>query len=327
MPVNNKITTLLCVLPITAIVGLYQLPVIENTANKYELGIDVNEQLPYSKDFQQSLEEQKISLLSYLDQPIYPEIQIKKPDLQLASMQVQSTIKKESIIEHSIEPTLQNNAQVETSQNISEVEHPVNSVCVDKCKILMLGDSVMGDVSFALQRLIKQKQSNWEVINAHKVSSGLSNQNYYNWPATAKKLIEQYKPDYTYVLIGTNDAQSFASNGKGYAFGKNDWINEYGNRVQKITELLANNHGQWGWIQLPVVRENGFNNKLQVIRNIQQNNTKEHFILTEEVFGKVSNNETIDMKLRANDGIHLNATGANKLAKLIYEKIKPQEQF
>lgn len=325
MPANKKITTLLCILPITALVGLYQLPVVENTANKYELGIDINEKIPYSKDFQQSLEEQKISLLSYLDQPIYNDSNMQKSNIQLANMQIHPISKKELVYTNSSQVILQPTEQVETITQLPQMHTPV--ACINKCKILMLGDSVMGDVSFALQRLVKQKKSDWEVINAHKVSSGLSNQNYYNWPATAKKLIEQYKPDYTYVLIGTNDAQSFASNGKGYAFGKNDWINEYGNRVQKITDLLTNNHGQWGWIQLPVVRENGFNNKLQVIRNIQQNNTKEHFILTEEVFGKVNNNETIDMKLRSNDGIHLNATGANKLAKLIFDKIKPQENI
>lgn len=321
MSINHKTKTLLCIIPITILVGLYQLPVVENTANKYDLGIDINEKFPYSKDFQQSLEEEKISLLSYLDQPIYIQSSEKKSNIHLASMQVQ---KIDEIISHKeeiIQPNIIANSGLQTNQQTNNV------ICVDKCKILMLGDSVMGDVSFALQRLLKQKKSQWEVINAHKVSSGLSNQNYYNWPATAKKLIEQYKPDYTYVLIGTNDAQSFASNGKGYAFGKSDWVNEYGSRVQKITDLLANNNGNWGWIQLPVVRESGFNNKLQVIRNIQQNNTKEHFILTENVFGKVDNNTNIDMKLRANDGIHLNATGANKLAKMIYEKIKPKEEI
>ena len=194
--------------------------------------------------------------------------------------------------------------------------------CLENCVVLMMGDSVMGDIDFSMQRLLKKDFPSWKVIDGHKVSSGLTNQTYYDWPATAKKLVEKYKPDYVFILLGTNDAQGMMLNGKGLAFSKDLWVNEYSNRVNKIKEIMQSNDSSWYWIGLPVTKDKGFNSRLQVIRDIQESQTKDRYISVESIFGKNDHSEPINMKLRAADGIHLNSSGSDLVAKELLNKLK-----
>lgn len=362
----NYLPYLLTVFGTTLIVGLYQLPTLENTANKYGIPLNINDTVPYFKNFQQILEDSKISFSSYFDsEHNQPNIAVVKPHIEqtnpLPTTSLTENISKPTSPENmaeilgltdsskplvnstnspepialetekqniaKMEPVISPNVSKEISPEISTLTTDSNATssitsspgCIDNCRVLMLGDSVMGDVSFALQRLLKKQKPSWQVIDAHKVSSGLSNQTYYNWPATAQKLIEQHKPDYTFVLIGTNDAQNFASGGKAHMFGKEDWKIAYRERVSKMIELMTSNGKTWKWIQLPMVRDSSFNNRLQVIRELQEQGAKENTIETQSILG-IHNGE-VDMKLRANDGTHLNATGANLVAATIYKKL------
>lgn len=191
--------------------------------------------------------------------------------------------------------------------------------CKENCKVLMIGDSVMGDVEFSMIRLLKKSQPSWKVISGYKVSSGLTNQQYYDWPKVADKLVTQYKPDYVLVLMGTNDAQNMIINGKAAVFGKESWVQEYERRVRLIVDNLEENSPYWLWVQLPTVKNNSFNQRLEVIREAQNHGTENRILETKSILGE--NSQMVNMKLRASDGTHLNATGANLLAQHIYTKL------
>jgi hypothetical protein len=317
MSLKQKLPYITSILITTTIVGLYQLPNIENTLNKYGFALEINDNIPYAKNFQQSLEDYKIAFSSSLDNK--STVNINKPTIQLAQISLKQEDNKQNIQINNSEKTV---ARPHDNESINKQQVNEVSVCKDKCTVLMLGDSVMGDVSFAFQRLLKKQQPSWNVVDAHKVSSGLSNQTYYNWPLTAKKLIQEHRPDYIFILVGTNDAQNFASNGKAHPFGKDDWKEAYGNRVQQMSDLFKLNKNMWGWIELPLVRDTGFNSRLQVIRNVQNDLIKENIVETETIFGKTDHSGIVDMKLRAGDGTHLSATGANLLAQHLYTKVK-----
>jgi hypothetical protein len=290
----------------TLFVGTYQLPLIENTLIKYGINNSINDIFPYSKVSQQYIEDLKISFSANLNTK--KEIVINKPLKNDIILNTKDSLPLPPVNNKDIPPLVLK-----------------KELCQINCKVLMIGDSVMGDVDFSLQRLLKKEHPSWEVVDAHKVSSGLTNQTYYNWPQTAQKLLEQYNPDYTFVLIGTNDAQNMLANGHGLSFGKELWINEYKERVSFITNLLKEKKTNWFWIELPVVRDVSFNSKLEVIRNIQKKTTDTQYLSVEPLFGKSDHSEVVNMKLRAGDGIHLNSNGANLIANSLLSKLKINE--
>lgn len=315
------------------IVSSYQLPLVENTLNKYNYENNINEKFSFSKNFQQYVENQKINFSSLLNsenkdlivQPLEQKtvstivsIAIEKP-IEKSNLPIDNSVSlPNNVTNNHIIPSSSNSSP---AQNLSGVTDNKKS-CLENCVVLMMGDSVMGDIDFSMQRLLKKDFPSWKVIDGHKVSSGLTNQTYYDWPATAKKLVEKYRPDYVFILLGTNDAQGMMLNGKGLAFSKDLWVNEYSNRVNKIKEIMQSNDSSWYWIGLPVTKDKGFNSRLQVIRDIQESQTKDRYISVESIFGKNDHSEPINMKLRAADGIHLNSSGSDLVAKELLNKLK-----
>lgn len=324
MNIQKKFPFIFSILFGSILLGIYQLPNIENILNKYNINLTINDSYPYTRNFQQSLENVKITSISFLDQTTIYELEQQK-FLELPKIASKNNLKTEKINNSMMNvnnnsfnsPTLLNG----DTEKVIIIDNIVSSQklpCEKNCKVLMLGDSVMGDVSFAIQRLLHKEKPSWKIIDAHKVSSGLSNQNYYNWPVIANTLIEKNKPDYILILIGTNDAQGFISHGKKHFFGKDDWKNEYLTRAKEMTSLFHITN--WSWIELPIVNDKKFNEKLEIIRQLQNTVSKENYIETKTIFDKRDANGSVDMKLRAGDGIHLNSNGANLLAKYIISK-------
>lgn len=310
---------------IAGLVGFYQLPLIENTFLKYGKQVEINQQVPYAQNFQQNIEDAKISLNAFLDGSLNEQVQKKEA--------ITTIVKNSSIPPHieevsqHVESSMQiNQAKQPDNSNLNAATTKVNSLCQEDCKVLMIGDSVMGDVDFSMARLLKKEQPTWKVIDAHKVSSGLANQTYYDWPKTSAKLISQHKPDYVVVLVGTNDAQGMMINGRGAALGKENWMEEYKQRILKMTTNFEENSVKWYWIQLPVVRDSGFNQRLQFVRQVQQDTVGTNLVETESIFGKTDHSQSVDMKLRAGDGTHLNSSGANLVAAHVWKRIEKDIQ-
>lgn len=290
-------------------ISLYQLPLIENTLNKYGFTNNINDKLSFSKDAQEIVESEKIKLASSLNSNTGKSGLIKK----VSSTTVDT---KSSNVGNNVNNSSENT--VSLSQN--SVSKTVNK-CSEKCTILMIGDSVMGDIYLAVNKKIRVSHPDWKVVDGHKVSSGLSNSTYYDWPKVAKDLVDANKPDYVFVLFGTNDAQNIVKEGKVLVFGKDTWIDEYSNRVEHINHILDDSKSYWKWIELPVVKLHKFNDKLEVIRTISDKVNKDNLIATESLFGKRDLSEPFNIKIRAKDGIHLNIKGSDELADEIVNSI------
>lgn len=341
---------------IAILVGIYQLPLIENTLNQHNIITGINDKFTYSKNLQQTVENTKISISAYYENVttskpttyavMTPEVQAEITPILVADNSSKQTrgniiIEPESVAQSTVEEHLIEKKKIELSNtnlainathNISEsiiidktsaVQN--NEYCKNNCKVLMIGDSVMGDVEFSMVRLLKKQQPSWKVISGYKVSSGLTNQQYYDWPKIADKLVSQYKPDYVFVLMGTNDAQNMIINGKAAVFGKDNWKDEYKNRVLSIVNNLDNNSPYWLWIQLPSVKNTSFNQRLSIIRNVQADGVGTQKLLeTASILGSTS--ESVNMSLRASDGTHLNSSGANLLAQHLYKRLSKDAQ-
>lgn len=328
--IKNNVSFLTVMLFSCFIVSSYQMPLIENTLNQYGYVNNINEVFTFSKNFQQAVENQKISWSSYIngEYNVVNTNVVHNENLPILSTNntpsvTNNTISKEVLsTPQSLSAKIDSQSLSSNNNSVSTFQNSKKSTCLENCIVLMIGDSVMGDVDFSMQRLLKKDFPTWKVIDGHKVSSGLTNQTYYDWPQTAKKLVEKYRPDYVFVLLGTNDAQGMMSNGKALAFNKDLWLNEYSNRVAKIKNIVENAQSSWFWIGLPVTKDKGFNSRLQVIRDIQFQQTQSNYISVESIFGKNDHSNPINMKLRAADGIHLNSSGSDLVAKELMSKLK-----
>ena len=394
---------LIIIYAIASIVGIFQLPLIDNNLNAQSIYLGINEKLPIVKNAHQEIENIKIATVAKLDSVVFnehnntPTISSENKvsgDIHTASSETNQSVNNKENSINFIEPienlvALDNNSEKKLIQEIKiignkmveDVKEEVDSLIIEPssssnndtykyqkdlidndntlsheesiidptieiasiipsensvqlieefnskeycqidCKVLLIGDSVMGDVYYSLSRYLKNEKINWKLINAHKVSSGLTNTGYYDWIATTKQLVSQHKPDYVFVLMGTNDAQNMSLNGKPVSFGKELWIEEYTNRMEQMKEYLDSNVQDWLWIGLPVVKGNSFNNRLQVIRNIQSQISDKNYISNQEIFGKDTEPKSINLNLRAKDGIHLNAKGADVMARFSFEQL------
>lgn len=298
---SKKITPISSLFLISALVGLYQISLVQQKLNQYGLDNHLSTVLPYGMNAQNFVEDAKISLENF-EFKTSPVAQVTTPAIVEAAPVINT-------------PTeVINTPQPDSTPPV--VQAP--SKCVEKCKVLMLGDSVMGDVYFSLSRKIGKLHPDWKIIDAHKVSSGLSKPSYYNWIEVSHKLVNEIKPDYTFILIGMNDAQSIEDGNKAYFFNSNAWKDTYTQKTQTIFSTINYNDNST-WIELPPVKENAFDKRLSVIRGIHQQIANTHYLLTEDLIG---NNKNKDFsKYRQNDGIHLNATGADVIANDIVNKI------
>lgn len=203
------------------------------------------------------------------------------------------------------------------------VAPPLKNCSISKCKVLLIGDSVMGDIAFAVQRQVKKEKLPWDVIDAHKVSSGLTVSSYYNWPETAKVLTAKHTPDVAFMIIGANDVQDMHLKQQWSKFASPLWEETYLDRVHQIATAFNAYTKSWYFIEIPVMKDKTFNEKISYVRSLQKKAAKdENYVPTFEIFGDPATPEKANLKLRAGDGIHLNSKGSDALAKVLISKLK-----
>jgi hypothetical protein len=195
---------------------------------------------------------------------------------------------------------------------------------------VLAGDSVMGEIAFGIQRWAAKAHS-WTIVDAHKVSSGLSNTGYYNWPVTFHNLLEAHRPKVVLMMVGANDAQDIYDGKRRQPFGTPDWQATYSNRVHTILKDASAHCTTVYWTLMPIVREPRFEKKMALVRQVIRDAAKEHgdtvrIIDPNERFmdstGRYVESARINGKskaLRTDDGIHLTWAGAQVFVDAVLE--------
>ena len=297
---------LLSLISISLFVGIFQITQIEDKLNNYNISNNLSSYLPLGKNIQLNIEEFKLSIFSHQNNTV---IAPQNVDEIIQNTQTNNFINDKKLPENNL---------INQSQTIIDKS---SSKCVDNCTVLMIGDSVMGDVFFSFNRLMKKTHPSWTIINAHKVSSGLSNSNYYDWIKISESLATTNKPDFVAILLGTNDAQSILMDKKAYSFASQQWKNSYQIKTNQLLEPLKSNNIPYYWIEIPQVGLSSFNDKLNIVREAQKSQIDEEFFIdTKKLLGSADDPHFI--KYRQSDKIHLNATGSDKIAQILLQKIK-----
>ena len=119
-----------------------------------------------------------------------------------------------------------------------------------RCKIMMMGDSMMEDLGPRTHRRLRQRKGLNFILSA-KYSTGLCRPDFFDWPAHMREAIAEHKPNILVVFIGANDGQPIKHNGTFTPTGGQTWRDCYGTKMQEIVDI-AHAHGtKVIWVGLP----------------------------------------------------------------------------
>lgn len=227
--------------------------------------------------------------------------------------------KTEEIIVPSTEPVV-NNAT--PPDNTTPSTQETNNVIKKKppFRILIMGDSFMaigGGLGDPIERSLLAYKG-VSVSRFGRVSSGLTNSDYFNWNTNAENLINQFNPNVAIVMFGANDAQGIVSSaGYPIKYGYPGWNEEYTKRIKYFINILEKNNITVFWIGLPIMKDANFSNKMANLNSLYEaeikNHTNSYFISTWDLLADANGKYTAYMKdasgkaklIRASDGVHL----------------------
>lgn len=144
-------------------------------------------------------------------------------------------------------------------------------------RVLVVGDSLGEDLQYGMQDIAGQSSS-LSITAAAYGSSGLVNEQYYNWPKVLETDLNRYHPQLVYVLFGGNDALSFDQGGQYVAFGSALWRQDYGGRVNTIISEILNAHAHLVWVGLPIMSNTSVlsNSRMQTLNALYQAEVDKH---------------------------------------------------
>ena len=207
--------------------------------------------------------------------------------------------------------------------------------------VLVAGDSDAGTFAPYLDRLLGDTNLVDTKLD-YKVSSGLARPDYFDWIRRLHEQVPAVDPDIVVITFGGNDAQGLLdSNGGVVAFqpvpdsDNAEWRAEYGNRVGEVMDYLGEDGRTVIWVGIP----NDDNPDVTFRMQVQDETAKAEaarrqavvFIDTWKRFSGrtggwaeyvIDPRDGVGKDVRADDGFHLNETGAEILPLDIAEAIK-----
>ena len=227
---------------------------------------------------------------------------------------------------------------------------------------LLIGDSMMQGVGITLIPELKKRKM--KVISLAKQSTGLTYDNFFNWPKTLKETLEQEPEiDIIVVMLGANDPWNI----KKTKFGTPAWDEIYLERIRQILAIAKEYDIPILWYEVPLVRNKKLSDKIphlnelyqqglntppeelhllhnqnETDQSIQQIQThpknskfKTYFIQVNTLFSPnniFTSSIELDGKnitIRSNDGIHFSLKGSYLLTQLLLDHLQidlPEEK-
>lgn len=203
----------------------------------------------------------------------------------------------------------------------------------NKAVFLIMGDSVMKTVSISLERDLAQSPE-FRTVSYASIGSGLCRLDLLNWHEKIRTLAETEKPSAAVMLIGSNDNQPMQTDKGLLALWSEEWQAEYARRVGKCMDnMIAGGIKNIIWVSMPDVREPDRQENALIINSIvvKEAASRPSVVIldTQKIFSREPGKFTMyvlgpdgkPLYVRAQDGVHFNREGANRLAELIIKKL------
>jgi hypothetical protein len=228
------------------------------------------------------------------------------------------------------DPPHTNEPSNEKTINSTITQTPENSA-EDKIKrILIVGDSMSGDVGLSLRQLAfkyKQKEGiDIQIIDAHRHSTGLVVPSYYNWPLELPGILKKNEPQVVVFMVGANDGQSMRLENQTWVLpGSPGWAIEYERRVKQIVATMPAS-AKLVWLDLPPVRLKSLQEKTAMVNESVNNGLASckncvHMETRANFGGDAYVENTPGRMLRSKDGVHYSRAGASFVAAKIWTAV------
>ncbi|MGD9894759.1 MAG: DUF459 domain-containing protein, partial [Dehalococcoidia bacterium] len=200
-------------------------------------------------------------------------------------------------------------------------------------RVYVAGDSAAEPLGYEIQRLSTEDGRIAAVVD-FRVSSGLANPGYFDWPARLRQaMATRPAPEVVVLFLGGNDnLQMRGARGTVHP-GRSGWVEEYTRRAGEMMDLAGHVGAEVYWVGMPVVRDGAQNASVAGINAALVAAAAErpwvHYLDVAPLIGEVEEDYSAFRpdsigeltKVRQDDGIHLTNTGSSWLAAIVYEAI------
>jgi len=201
-------------------------------------------------------------------------------------------------------------------------------------RVWVLGDST----AQALGQLLENDVKDLPTVQArtiYKNSSGLTRQDFYDWPAALPAYLAEGAPDAVVLSMGDNDAQPLQPEGSTefVDVGAPAWITEYTRRLTAFVGQLTAAGSRVYLVGQPVMRDGTFDSRIAVVdsayRAVAAANPDVTYIDSRALLSDDAGGYTDRLpgaggqavQVRNSDGIHLSLEGARWLAKVVGRQV------
>jgi hypothetical protein len=135
-------------------------------------------------------------------------------------------------------------------------------------------------------------------------------------------------------MFGGNDAQPIQVDGKAVSMDDPRWATEYGRRVGQTMDFLSASGRTLIWVGVPNAEDDDFTRRLEVLRRVMRDQAAQRpqvrYVDAWDIFSGpnggyaayIVDDDGQAKLMRANDGFHLNETGAGKLARAVQTQVE-----
>ncbi|HET9249601.1 MAG TPA: DUF459 domain-containing protein [Actinomycetota bacterium] len=124
----------------------------------------------------------------------------------------------------------------------------------DELRVAIIGDSLSQGLGPAIERWMNP--SVVRVLSLGRQSTGLSREDYFNWEAGMRQIVEGFRPDLVFVMLGSNDAQAQISrDGSAIPVGSVEWVEGYRDRARDLLREATRAGTHVVWVGIPIVKE------------------------------------------------------------------------
>jgi len=207
---------------------------------------------------------------------------------------------------------------------VAQIRTPTPS---NELRIAIIGDSLSQGLGPAIERWMNP--SVVRVLSLGRQSTGLSREDYFNWETGMRQIVDEFRPDLVFVMLGSNDGQAQISpNGSAIPVGTWEWVHGYRERTEQLVHEATRAGTRVVWVGIPIVKAQqrwGFyRNVNEIYRETATSDPRSTYVDTWSAFaGKdggysafVRNDRGQVVEVRAGDGVHFTPAGYAMLGKL-----------
>jgi hypothetical protein len=203
----------------------------------------------------------------------------------------------------------------------------------DRMRVYVAGDSLVQGWGEALQRRLANTSAVDLPLVDSRAATGLMRPDKFDWPRRLESQMTARHPDVVVVGFGGNDGQRIELNGTIYDTADPEWQTEYRRRVASTIAFLDQDEDRAViWVGTPPAQNRVDNERQRVINDIVREEVARRpgavFIDTWKIFGGENGEyspyidiDGVSKLVRGGDGFHLNVTGAERLARDLYDAV------